>query len=271
MAERIDLQEAARRLGVHYQTAYRWVREGRLTAVRVRGRYELAVEDVEAFARERDQPAPASVRPGRREWGRSSARLLRALLDGDERTATELVNRLHAQGEAAIDVLGRVVVPALAGIGDRWAAGELSVAHEHRASEIVSRLLAGIDHARPGRPRGAVVVAAPPGELHGIPVEMAAAVLREDGWSVQMLGRDMPADALLDFVEALAPDLVVLTFTTPDRADAAEEVARRLTASRHDVLVGEPGRTLTQLVEAARTVRAEQRRLLAGRPRDEPQ
>ena len=45
MAERIDLQEAARRLGVHYQTAYRWVREGRLTAVRVRGRYELAVED----------------------------------------------------------------------------------------------------------------------------------------------------------------------------------------------------------------------------------
>src|SRR3546814_16731604 len=46
----------------------------RLTAVRVRGRYELAVEDVEAFAREREQPAPVSVRPGRREWGRSDAR-----------------------------------------------------------------------------------------------------------------------------------------------------------------------------------------------------
>lgn len=271
MAERIDLQEAARRLGVHYQTAYRWVREGRLTAVRVRGRYELAVEDIEAFARERDQPAPASVRPGRREWGRSASRLLRALSEGDERTAIEVVTRLHAQGETAIDVLSRVVVPAMAGIGDRWASGELSVAHEHRASEIVTRVLAGIDRPRPGRPRGTVLVTAPPGELHGIPLDMAAAVLREDGWSVQMLGRDMPGDDLLEFVDAVAPDLVVLTFTTPERADAADEVARRLTGAHHDVLVGEPGRTLAELVQAARVVRAEQRRLLAGRPRDEPQ
>jgi MerR family transcriptional regulator, light-induced transcriptional regulator len=39
VSEPIELAEAADRLGVHYQTAYRWVREGRLPAVRVRGRY----------------------------------------------------------------------------------------------------------------------------------------------------------------------------------------------------------------------------------------
>ena len=269
MAERIDLQEAARRLGVHYQTAYRWVREGRIPAVRVRGRYELEISDVDAFAQERDAPAPATERRGRREWGRSADRLLAALCDGDERTASEVVSRLHAQGESTLDVLSRVVVPAMAGIGDRWSAGQLTVAHEHRASEVVSRLLVGIDQRRPGRPRGTVVVTAPPGEQHGLPVDMAAAVLREDGWSVELLGRDMPADALLDFVTSLAPDLVVLTVTTPGTAEAAEAVSRELTDAGHDVLVGEPGRTLSELVQAARSVRSEQRRLLSRR--DDPQ
>lgn len=265
MAERIDLQAAARRLGVHYQTAYRWVREGRLSAVRVRGRYELGTDDVDAFARQRDAPVPATARRGRREWARSADRLLHALCDGDERAASAVVARLHDQGETVLEVLDRVVVPALTVIGERWAAGQLSVAHEHRASEIVSRLLAGIDRRRPGRPRGAVVVAAPAGEQHGLPVDMAAAVLREDGWSVELLGRDVPDDALRSFVTGLAPDLVVLTVTTTDRADAAEEIAAELTGAGHDVLVGEPGRTLAELVHTARTVRAEQRRLLAER------
>jgi len=265
MADRIDLQEAARRLGVHYQTAYRWVREGRIPAVRVRGRYELEISDVDAYARERDAPSPATVRGGRREWGRSADRLLAALCDGDERTATEVVSRLHAQGESTLDVLSRVVVPAMAGIGDRWAAGELSVAHEHRASEVVSRLLVGIDQRRPGRPRGTVVVTAPPGEHHGLPVDMAAAVLREDGWNVELLGRDMPADALHGFVTSIAPDLVVLTVTTPAAAAAADAISHDLNDAGHDVLVGEPGRTLSDLVQGARAVRAEQRRLLARR------
>lgn len=266
MADRIDLQEAARRLDVHYQTAYRWVREGRIPAVRVRGRYELELEDVDAFARQRDTPAPATARRGRREWGRSADRLLQALCAGDERTAADVVSRLHAQGESTLDVLSRVVVPALVGIGDRWAAGELSVAHEHRASEVVSRLLVGIDQRRPGRPRGTVVVTAPAGEQHGLPVDMAAAVLREDGWTVELLGRDMPADALLGFVTSVAPDLVVLTVTTPAAVDAAEAVSDELATAGHDVLVGGPGRTLAELVDAARMLRAEQRRLLSRRP-----
>ncbi len=268
-ADRFDLQEAARRLDVHYQTAYRWVREGRLPAVRVRGRYEIGADDLDAFARERDAPAMATGQRGRREWGRSSDRLLKALLEGDERTAADVVARLRAQDEPALDIIGRVVVPAMVAIGDGWAAGELSVAHEHRASAITSRLLAAIDRRRPGRPRGTVVVTAPPGEQHGLPLEMAAAVLREDGWTVELLGQDMPADALRDFVASVAPDLVVLTVTAPGVDDAAEAIADELTGSGHDVLVGEPGRSLSELLQAARAVRAEQRRLLSRRPSED--
>src|SRR3954454_1372450 len=43
----MNLKEAARRLGVHYQTAYRWVRSGELVAVRVGSRYEVSDAAIE--------------------------------------------------------------------------------------------------------------------------------------------------------------------------------------------------------------------------------
>lgn len=270
MSDPIELADAAERLGVHYQTAYRWVREGRLPAVRVRGRYQILPADIDALVAAREAPRPAGPSVGRRDWRRLSDRLHASLRAGDERSAADLVGRLHAQREPVLELVSRVLVPAMARIGDEWSAGQVSVAEEHRASEIVERLLAGIDQRRPGRPRGTVVVAAPGGELHGLPVSMAAAVLRADGWTVESLGRDLPADALLDFVAQVVPDLVVLTATMPAMVDAAEALSDRLADAGHDVLVGEPGRSLAELVDAARRVRAEQRRLLGQRvPEDE--
>lgn len=38
----LNLTEAANTLGVHYQTVYKWVRSGELTALRVGGRYEIS-------------------------------------------------------------------------------------------------------------------------------------------------------------------------------------------------------------------------------------
>ena len=68
----------------------------------------------------------------------------------------------------------------------------------------------------------------------------------------------------------MAPDVVVLTVTTPGAAGPAEDVARDLRAAGHDVLVGEPGRTLGELVQSARDIRAAQRRRLAERAGGEP-
>jgi excisionase family DNA binding protein len=42
----VDLQTAADDLGVHYQTAYRWVRSGRLGAELVRGRFLVSPTDI---------------------------------------------------------------------------------------------------------------------------------------------------------------------------------------------------------------------------------
>ena len=45
----MNLKEAAHDLGVHYQTAYKWVRAGELVAVRVGGRYEVSPAAIQRF------------------------------------------------------------------------------------------------------------------------------------------------------------------------------------------------------------------------------
>ncbi|GIU90764.1 MAG: hypothetical protein KatS3mg010_1863 [Acidimicrobiia bacterium] len=50
----MNLKQAARRLGVHYQTAYKLVRTGRLAAIRIGGSYEISEAAVERYLAERD-------------------------------------------------------------------------------------------------------------------------------------------------------------------------------------------------------------------------
>ena len=45
----MNLKQAAVELGVHYQTAYKWVRSGELPAVRIGTRYEVSPDAVEQF------------------------------------------------------------------------------------------------------------------------------------------------------------------------------------------------------------------------------
>jgi len=45
----MNLKAAAHELGVHYQTAYKWVRSGALTAVRIGGRYEISEAAIQQF------------------------------------------------------------------------------------------------------------------------------------------------------------------------------------------------------------------------------
>jgi PAS domain S-box/DNA binding domain, excisionase family len=63
----VNLKEAAQRLGVHYQTAYQWVRAGQLVAVRVGGRYEVSPAAIARFEAGRrvvlEEASPSSSEP----------------------------------------------------------------------------------------------------------------------------------------------------------------------------------------------------------------
>jgi MerR family transcriptional regulator, light-induced transcriptional regulator len=110
------------------------------------------------------------------------------------------VERALSSGAVPETGLTGLIGSALEDIGAGWARGELSVADEHRASTVATRVVSrlGARFLPRGPKRGTVVLAAPEGELHSVPISMAADVLRWHGFAVIDLGADTPADALAE-------------------------------------------------------------------------
>jgi MerR family transcriptional regulator, light-induced transcriptional regulator len=251
----VDLQTAAERLGVHYQTAYRWVRDGSLKAVKVGSVYDVDEESLDTFLEQRRTPTPPPSVAKVRDWGHQVDRLHALLTSGDELGARGLVDRLREGGIEPITLCEQLFAPTLHRIGADWAAGRVSVAEEHRASAMCERLLARIAVHPRGRPRGVCVVATPPGEEHSIPASMAAIVLRADRWQVHHLGTQVPTADLIDLVRTLEATLVVLSLTGERVIEPARALADEIrAATRAEVLLGAPGMQLADLVEVARSL-----------------
>jgi MerR family transcriptional regulator, light-induced transcriptional regulator len=250
----LPLREAADLLGVHYQTAYGWVRQGLLRATKAGRSYQVDVADVYALAAQRACGTPPRPEVRVRNWQPQADRFYDAIVAGEERLAQRRMDRLAA-GVPFIEICERVVVPALRRMGDAWAAGEVTIAVEHRASAICERLIASIAGRQPrGRPHGVAVTATPPGERHGLPALMAAGSLREDHWLVQHLGTDLPANEVGRLAHDVAARLVVLSAATDGGAErgAAEAVQLAQAYPGLLVLAGRPGESLYDLRELTR-------------------
>jgi excisionase family DNA binding protein len=252
----MQLREAADTLGVHYQTAYAWVRQGVLPARKLGRGYEVSDGDVQALAAQRQLGGEPTPHIQVQDWAAPADRLYAAILAGDETQARQRIERL-ASGVAVVDLCQRVIAPAMRRIGDDWLAGRVSIAEEHRASAICERLIALHTRQPPGRPRGTAVVATPPGERHSLPALMAAATLREDRWLVHHLSTDLPFAEVTRLAADVSADLVVLSAATPDTGNRAMEATRDISAAcpAADVLIGLPGDKLDDLRQFSRELR----------------
>ena len=248
----VELRAAAAELGVHYQTAYRWVRNGRLPATMVAGKYSVTRSDLEEFVRLRTRPTPVST-PSEQRLEGQAARMHEALRSGDDLTARHIARRLVEDGTPLKDLIGEVLSPPLRQIGQSWHDGEISIWVEHRASAIVERIVGELTPTPRGRRRGTVMVAAVSGDLHALPTAMAAAALRADNWRVEHLGANMPPEELVDFCATHDITVAVLSVTNSDAAPVAKRLAKVLRKSATPVVVGGPGQTLDDLLAAVRS------------------
>ena len=247
----LDLRAAAAELSVHYQTAYGWVRTGRLEAQLVAGRYLVSRAAIESFDGKRNAPIDPKP-PSTLRLSRSADRMHRSLLVGDESAARQLAVALVDQGTPIVDLIQHVFVPPLLRIGQAWHEGQLTVVVEHRASAMVERILGELAPNPRGRRRGTALVAAISGDHHSLPTLMAAVTLRGDHWHVEHLGADMPPDELVRFCAGHVVTVAVITSTNPDTADLANDTAAALRAAGTPTVVGGPGRSLDDLIKLAR-------------------
>jgi len=248
----LNLKQVARRLGAHYMTVYRYVRQGRLEATRAGTTWLVAEEELGRFLAGQGpgaagggptRPARPAHAPGaagrgsRVDW---AERLARGLLAGDEAMSWRTVQAAMASGHSPAFCYVDMLTAALTSVGARGQAGEIAVADQYLATAVASRVVArlGATCRRPGRSRGTVVFGAPLGELHALPVSIAADLVRLVGFTVLELGCNVPPEAFA--VAALrAPRLVAvgIGITSPDRLGPVQETVRAVREVGADVPV----------------------------------
>lgn len=187
----------------------------------------LAISDASRIVR--SEPTPAA--PGTSDGELDPATLRSALLTFDGVGAHDELDRLLASHPTS-SVLRQVLLPVLADIGDRYAAGTATVAHEHFASNIIRGRLWGLARSWDRGSGARCVLAAAPGDQHELGLLMFGLSLRELGWRITYLGAATPVDDALAAVRATRATSLVISFTrrlrlAPADVDALATFGRR--------------------------------------------
>ncbi|MFO7982255.1 MAG: cobalamin-dependent protein [Desulfuromonadales bacterium] len=171
-------------------------------------------------------------------------RFLGALLAGDRRDAYQLSQHLTSNEKDLERFYLQTVQPSLYQVGALWEQGDISVAHEHMASAITSRIMSGL-YARFMNDfphRGQVLVTSAPNEFHEIGARMVADLLEIDGWDVDYLGANTPAAELIRMAQEKRPEWIALSVMMPfnlhTAADTIRQVREALGAETPKILVG---------------------------------
>jgi MerR family transcriptional regulator, light-induced transcriptional regulator len=152
----------------------------------------------------------------------------------DEPGATEALDGLFVSFTPEV-VFTEVLLPFLRHLGERWAAGRVTVGQEHFASGLVRGRLLALARGWGSGPGPLALLACPPLEQHDLSLIMFGVALHRRGWRIAYLGPDTPLESVADAAVSLAPKVVVLAATEPQRfrgnADAVVELAEAFTVS----------------------------------------
>jgi DNA-binding transcriptional MerR regulator len=201
----------------------------------------LAAAQAARLVLSRDEPAPPTASPPATTLEEAAGNLTASLDRLDEQAANTALDRLFA-AYTVETVLQEVVLPYLHRLGERWEAGEVSVAQEHFASNLLRGRLLGLAQGW-GQGRGrAAVLACVPGEHHELGLLAFGVALRHRGWRITYLGTDSPIGAVADISRSVQPAVVVLLSMNPERfLDHAREIEKL--ANQVQVMIAGTGAT----------------------------
>lgn len=161
--------------------------------------------------------------------------LAESLVRGDQRRCEEIVAAATAEnGYVAMAV--NLVQPALYRIGEGWRAREVSVAQEQLATALAQRLLVRqFVEAVPATGNGRrALFACVPSNQHALGARITADAFELDGWEVDYLGADPPADTLIERILETQPELVGLSVALIRQLPILKEVVDRIRSACGD-------------------------------------
>jgi DNA-binding transcriptional MerR regulator len=188
------------------------------------------------------EPVPGTASASATILEDAAGNLVASLDRLDEQAANTALDRLFA-AYTVETVLRVVLIPYLHRLGERWETGEISVAQEHFASNLLRGRLLGLAQGwGQGQGPGAIL-ACLPGEHHELGLLVFGVALRRRGWRITYLGTNSPISAVADTARSLRPAVVVLLSINPDNfLDHAQQIEQL--ANQVPVVIAGPGATV---------------------------
>lgn len=191
--------------------------------------------DIERFARGRLVPPPLP----------ETEALTLALIRGDRAGACKIALSAADPVDEYVTIAVHLFQPALYRVGYLWQTNRITVAQEHLATEIARSILGQLFALRAFRagPLGRkALFAAVEQDQHVLGLQMVAEAFEIAGWTVQYLGANTPAAAVLTQVELWKPELVGVSASLvqqlPQLKRTVDSLRAEFGAVRPIILVG---------------------------------
>ncbi|NSW51254.1 MAG: methionine synthase [Anaerolineae bacterium] len=133
-------------------------------------------------------------------------RLFRRILERKKEGVEEDIDTLlraseKPAGEAAVDILNEVLLPAMKEVGDRFGRGELILPFVLQSAEAMKKAVGHLElyfDQRESVSRGKMVLATVYGDVHDIGKNLVKTILENNGFEVVDLGKQVPADVIIE-------------------------------------------------------------------------
>ncbi len=158
--------------------------------------------------------------------------LRQAVLSRDRREVQGSIEKLLAE-QSAVAILDTILLPAMDEVGKRMAAGTMILPFVLQAAEVMREALALLEpHLRKDNApsKGTIVLATVFGDVHDIGKNLVGSIMRNQGFAVIDLGKQVALEAIVKAVEEYRPDAVglsaLLVTTSREMAACVLEFAR---------------------------------------------
>lgn len=165
----------------------------------------------------------------------------------DEYRIIEILKSYYEQTKDILQVFTDIVTPAMYRIGILWEQGDISIADEHAAAEIMNRMVdwftvQEIKSEHDGQ--CAICMAVSP-EQHTLGVKMVASYMDFSGFRSIYIGNNLPTKELIEIIRKEKPKVLVFSVTLNSHQDSLINMIKVI---RHieifsdiDILVGGQG------------------------------
>ena len=141
-----------------------------------------------------------ALKPGEKvRW-----RITNRVRDGLENDITAFIqqeSQRQTQHEAALSLLNKYLLPAMKEVGDQFSKGEIILPFVLQSSEIMRAATIKLEEyiqKKDQTDRGSILLATVYGDVHDIGKNLVKTILENNGFSVIDLGKQVPADQIID-------------------------------------------------------------------------